>query len=95
MKVWSTILKILAALAAVAGVIFVIVKYGDKIVAWCKGLLCKLGICTCPDGCDCCEECDCCEGCEECEDCEYCEEAPAAEIPAEEGEVQAEEKDFE
>ena len=36
MKTLGTVLKILAAVAAVAGVVFVIVKYGDKIVAWTK-----------------------------------------------------------
>ena len=36
MKVFSTIMKIVAALAAVAGIIYVIATYGEKIVAWCK-----------------------------------------------------------
>lgn len=36
MKAFNTILKILAALAAVAGAIYVIATYGDKIVAWAK-----------------------------------------------------------
>lgn len=35
----KTVLKVLAALAAVAGVIYVIAAYGDKIVATCKKLL--------------------------------------------------------
>ena len=34
----------LAALAAIAGVVFVIATYGDKIVAWAKKLL---GKCEC------------------------------------------------
>jgi len=38
MKVWETILKIVAALIAAAGIIYVIVTYGDKIVAWFKKL---------------------------------------------------------
>lgn len=83
MKVWNTIWKILATLAAIAGVVFVIVKYGDKIVAWFKDMACKLGLCCCDDCCDCCDDCDCGEV-------EIIDEAPAAE-----GEVQAEEKDFE
>lgn len=36
MKAFNTILKILAALAAVAGAIYVVATYGDKIVAWAK-----------------------------------------------------------
>lgn len=39
MKTFYLVLKILAAVAAVAGLVFVIVKYGDKIVAWAKGLI--------------------------------------------------------
>lgn len=41
MKTWETILKIIAALAAAAGIIFLIVNYGDKIVAWFKKLFSK------------------------------------------------------
>ena len=41
MKVWETILKIVAALVAAAGIIYVIVTYGDKIVAWFKKLFSK------------------------------------------------------
>ena len=36
MKTWEVILKIVTALLAIAGIIFVIVTYGDKIVAWFK-----------------------------------------------------------
>ena len=36
MKTVGTILKVFAALAAVAGAIYVVVTYGDKIVAWVK-----------------------------------------------------------
>ena len=45
--VMKTVLKILAALAAIAGVIYVVATYGDKIVAWCKKVLggCKCGKC--------------------------------------------------
>lgn len=35
----KTVLKVLAALAAVAGVIYIIATFGDKIVAWAKKLL--------------------------------------------------------
>ena len=41
MKVWETILKVVAALAAAAGIIYVIVTYGDKIVAWFKRMFSK------------------------------------------------------
>ena len=41
MKTFMLILKILAVLLAVAGVIFVVATYGDKIVAWFKKILRK------------------------------------------------------
>ena len=94
MKIVSTVLKIVAALAALAGIVYVIATYGDKIVAWAKRLL---GKCECLDECEGCEcncdgECTCeCECDGECE-C-VCEEAPAEEA-AEEAPA-AEETDFE
>ena len=96
MKIFSTVLKILTALAAVAGAIYVIATYGDKIVAWAKNLL-NCSCCNCNCECDCDGECEC-----ECEcACECVEEAPAAEevpavekAPAEEVPV-AEDADFE
>ena len=96
MKIVGTLLKILAALAALAGVIYVLATYGDKIVAWAKKML---GICPCccdddceacpcEDDCDDCScDCYCDEGC--CCDCSDCEEE------AEEAEVKAEDADFE
>ena len=45
MKTWSIVWRVLAVLAAIAGVVFVIVKYGDKICAWVKGICAKLGCC--------------------------------------------------
>ncbi len=39
MKVFANIMKILAAIAALAGVIYLIACYGDKIVAWAKKFL--------------------------------------------------------
>ena len=59
MKTVGTVLKILAALAAVAGAIYVVATYGDKIVAWVKKVF------RIPE--------KCCCGCEDCEDCEDCE----------------------
>lgn len=53
MKNANIIIKIVAALAAVAGVVFVIATYGDKIVAWAKKLL---GRCPCDGECECFEE---------------------------------------
>ncbi len=82
MKTVGVILKILAALAAVAGVVYVIAAYGDKIVAWAKKLLGIPGECCCD--CDC-EDCDCECDCEDCEcdcDCDCCE--PCEEVTAEE-----------
>ena len=78
MKIAATIGKILAAVAAIAGAVYLIATYGDQIVAWAKKML----------GCSCCcdEECECCENgectCEE--DCECCCEEAAEEAPAEE-----------
>ena len=75
----KTFFKVLAALAAVAGVIYVIATYGDKIVAWARKLLSTIcwEDCCCDDDCCCGDDCCCNE-----EDC-CCEE------------VQAEEADFE
>lgn len=91
MKIVSTVLKVLAALAAVAGVIYLLATYGDKLVAWAKRVL---GCAGC-EGCECCEDGECC--CEE--DCDCCETAQEAveEAPAEESAevVQAEDADFE
>ena len=90
MKVFSIVIKIVVALAAVAGAVYIAATYGDKIVAWAKKLL---GSCKCCCDCDCeCEEGEC-----ECECC--CEEAAEemAEVPAEDpaAEETATEADFE
>ena len=107
MKVFSTIMKIVAALAAVAGIIYVIATYGDKIVAWAKKLLGKCP-CCCEDDCDDCQcesdcddcpcDCYCDEGCACdccCDCCEAEEVVEAAEEAAEEAAPEAEDKDFE
>ena len=44
MKIFANIVKILVALAAVAGAVYAVATYGDKIVAWAKKLL---GNCPC------------------------------------------------
>ena len=41
MKTFSVIAKVVAALAAVAGIVYVVATYGDKIVAWFKKLFSK------------------------------------------------------
>ena len=97
MKVFTTVLKIVAALAAIAGIVYVIATYGDKIVAWAKKLLGKAGCCCGEEVCECeevpCEEVPCEEApCEEAP-AEETEEAPAV-AETEEGAVQAEETDF-
>ena len=88
MKAVNLIIKIVAALAAVAGVVFVIATYGDKIVAWAKKML---GCCPCDGECECCEE-ECFEEAEEVAE-ETEEVAEAAEEAAEE--PVAAESDFE
>lgn len=101
MKTFTIIAKILAALATIAGIVYLVATYGDKIVAWTKKLL---GSCPCCNG-----DCECeCEGECECEEAEEVsveevpvEEAPVEEAPvveeaaAPEGEIVAEETDFE
>lgn len=80
MNCFKTVVKILAALAAVAGAIYIIATYGDKIVAWAKKMLencpckckCNVDDCKCEGECTCDGECKC-----------ACE-APAEEAPAEE-----------
>ena len=85
MNTFKTVAKILTALAAVAGAVYLIATYGDKIVAWAKELLAK---CPCKCNVDDCAECECECKCEEGE-CECkCEEAPAEEVPAEEAPVE-------
>ena len=92
MKIAATIGKILAAVAAVAGAVYLIATYGDAIVAWAKKFLgctcCCNEECCCEDGECCCEEECCCAEGEEC----CCEEAAEEAAPAEEAATEA---DFE
>lgn len=88
----KTVLKLLAALAAVAGIVFVIATYGDKIVAWAKKII---GKCPCTNECECVEE-----TAEEVAVEETAEEAPVEEAAVEEiiveaAEPVAEDTDFE
>ena len=106
MDTFKTVAKILTALAAVAGAIYLIATYGDKIVAWAKQLLAKCPCKCCVEDCECEGECKCegectCEGeckcaCEEApaEDAAPAEEAPVEEVVVEEGEPVADEADF-
>ena len=74
MKLFATIAKILAALAAIAGIVYIIATYGEQIVAWAKKILASLPKCPC------CKE----EAAEE----EAAEEIVAEEAPAEEEAVE-------
>ncbi len=58
MKTVGIIAKIVVALAAIAGAVYLAATYGDKLVAWAKKLLgsCK---CCCNGECDCDCDCDC------------------------------------
>ena len=92
MKIFGNIMKILAAIATIAGAVYLIATYGDKIVAWAKKILgctcccdeececCENGECTCEEDCDCCQ---CEEAAEECCCEEAAEEAPAEEVATE------------
>ncbi len=86
----KTVLKVLAALAAIAGVVFLIATYGDKIVAWAKKLL---GKCPCANECECVDEAAE-EPAEEAVEAPV-EEAPVEEIVVEASEPIAEDSDFE
>lgn len=99
MKATKVILKILAAVAAVAGVVYVVATYGDKIVAWARDMIAcvkeKLGLddgcCCCCEGDCCCEDDDCqCEEGQCCCDCQ--DEGESSEVPAA---PEATEADFE
>ena len=76
MKTLNAVVKVLAVLAAVAGAIYVIAAFGDKIVAWAKRVI---GCCPWDEGM---EEEAAPEAAEE-ETAAPAEEAAAAETPAE------------
>ena len=85
----KVVLKILTALAAIAGTVYVIATYGDKIVDWAKKILASCPCCNKTCECACEGECKCggeckCEAEGECE----CEEPAAEEVPAEEAPVE-------
>ena len=43
----KAVIKILTALAAIAGIVYVIATYGDQIVAWAKKVMNALPKCPC------------------------------------------------
>lgn len=102
----KTVLKLLTALAAIAGAVYVIATYGDKIVAWAKKILascpCCGNTCECGDECKCegegeCEcggKCKCAEAAEEVAEEPAAEEAPVEEVVIEENEPVAAAEDF-
>lgn len=75
----KNVIKILTALATVAGVIYIIATYGEQIVAWAKKVLNAFPKCPC------CEETETVEEfVEEAAEAEAAEEVVAEEIPVEE-----------
>lgn len=67
----KTLMKVLTALAAAAGIVYAIATYGEQIVAWARNLMAKLPKCPAAE--------------EAVSDEDIAEEAPAAEeTPAEE-----------
>lgn len=52
MKAVKIIAKVLVALAAIAGVVYVIATYGNQIVAWCKKVLASLPCCKDKEACE-------------------------------------------
>ena len=72
----NTIMKLVSALAAVAGAIYIIATYGDKIVAWAKGIM------------DCCPKSTVCPPQTAAEESDFAEETEQASVQAP---IQAEE----
>ena len=72
MKAMNTIIKILTALATVAGIVYIVATYGEQIVAWAKKMLNAL------------PKCPACEEAEVVEEAEAEAETTAEEVAAEE-----------
>ena len=98
MKLFANIVKILTALAAVAGAIYVVATYGDRIVAWAKQMLSSFPCPNCEEEAETVEEVaeEAAEEpvAEEVAVEEPVAEEPAAEVVVEETEPVAEEADF-
>ncbi len=85
MKALNTVIKILTALAAVAGTVYIVATYGEQIVAWAKKLWNAMPKCPV------CEEAEVVEEFmaeptaeEAVEETPAAEEVPAEEVPVEE-----------
>ena len=90
MKIFGIIMKIVVALAAVAGAVYLAATYGERVVAWAKKTLGGCNCCDCDCDCDCdCECCDCECDCDECDCCDETAEEVVEEVAT------AEEVDFE
>ena len=76
MKTLNAIVKVLTALVAAAGAVYVVATYGDQIVAWAKKIFASLPKCPC------CKEAP--KAVEETAAEEAPAEEPAEEVPAEE-----------
>jgi len=72
----KNIIKILTALATIAGAVYIIATYGERIVAWAKKVWSKMPKCPC------CEEAEVVEETVEEVAEEAAEEAVAEEVPA-------------
>ena len=82
MKAFNIIIKILTALATIAGIVYIVATYGEQIVAWCKKTLENLPKCPL-----------CTKDEDDAEiEVEITVEEPAEEVPAEE--APAAEEDF-
>ena len=79
----KNIIKILTALATVAGAVYIIATYGEQIVAWCKQIWSKMPKCPV------CEEAEVVEEFVEEPAEEAAPEAAAEELPVEEAEEAA------
>ena len=100
MKVFTNIVKVLTALAAVAGAVYVVATYGDQIVAWAKKMLSSMPKCPACEEAETVVEAEAAPAGEDAPAEEAAEEAPveepaAEEVVVEENEPVAEEGDFE
>ena len=49
MKAWKVITTVIVALAAIAGIVYIVATYGDRIAAWARKLLNRAPFCGCRD----------------------------------------------
>ena len=59
MKTFKVVIKIVVALAAIAGIVYVVATYGDRIVRWARKTLTRHDYeryCDCDCTCDCDDE---------------------------------------